>query len=266
MLRFVVSGIAVLTMATLVAGCGGGSGGVLGETASNLAKVKSGVLDLRLTAAAGERQTGEEAGLRLQGPFAEASAKGRLPTADITYTRFEGRAEEKVRLVTSGNKAFVVRGGRTTQLSEAETKDLEVSGGSGVDLHLDKWFDHPKITDAGVVDGVRAQRITGRLDAAAAMNDLFKVSQNFGAADVKAPEIKGQLADRLKASTQSATAEVITGKADHMLRNVVVDIILTSQAPSEIRDALGRLSAVRFHFALGLSQPNRPIHVTAPEA
>jgi hypothetical protein len=134
-----------------------------------------------------------------------------------------------------------------------------------VDLHLDKWFDKPQITDAGQMDGVPVQRITGRLNVAAALDDLFRISHNFGAADVKAPKIQGDLAKQLTASTESATAEVLTGKNDHFLRHLVADVKLGAQAPAQIRQALGRLSAVRFHFELGLSQPNGPVHVSAPQ-
>jgi hypothetical protein len=116
------------------------------------------------------------------------------------------------------------------------------------------------------MDGVPVQRITGKLNVAAALDDLFRISHDFGAADVQAPKIQGDLAKRLEATTQSATAEIVTGKNDHFLRHLVADVTLASQAPAQIRQALGRLSAVRFHFELGLSRPNQPVHVTAPEA
>jgi hypothetical protein len=250
----------------LTAACGsGGSAGPLAATADKLSQVHSGVLDLRLTAAAGEQPTGQQAGFRLQGPFGQG-AKGHLPLADITYTQYEGGQDQVVKLVATGDHAYVVRNGRTSVLSSSDANDLKVSGGSGVDLHLDKWFDNPEVTDAGQVDGVPAQRITGRLNVAAALDDLFRVSHNFGAADVKAPKIEGDLAKRLEATTQSATAEVVTGKSDHFLRHLVADVKLSSQAPAQVREALGRLAAVRFHFELGLSQPNKPVHVTAPQA
>ena len=57
---------------------------------------------------------------------------------------------------------------------------------------------------------------------------------------------------------------MVTGKTDHFLRHLVLDVKLRSQAPVQIRQAMGRLSAVRFHFQFDLSQPNRPVHVTAP--
>ncbi|MCU1449160.1 MAG: hypothetical protein JWP02_1330 [Acidimicrobiales bacterium] len=252
-----------VVVAVAVAACGSGSSGPLAQTADNVGKVKSGVLDLRLTAAAGEQPTGEEAGFRLEGPFAEG-AKGHLPVADMTYTQLQGRREQTVKVVTTGDRAYVVRNGRGYVLSAAQANQLKVSGGSGIDLHLDRWFSNPKVTDAGTTDGVAVQRITGRLNTSAALDDLFRLSRSFGASDVNAPQIKGDLAKRLDAAIQSASAEVVTGKADHFLRHLVVDVKLRSQAPARIRQALGRLSAVRFHFELGLSKPNRPVHVTAP--
>jgi len=260
----VVGVAAVLTLATTVTACGSASSGPLADTADKLASVKSGVMDLKLTAAAGEQPTGEQAGFRLQGPFSLA-ANGHLPVSDITYTQYEGRATQTVKVVSTGDAAFVVRNGRTTALSSAEADQLKVSGGSGVDLHLDKWFDKPTVSDAGRLDGVAVQRITGRLNVPAALEDLFHLSHNFGAADVKAEKIQGDLAKKLQAATESASAEVVTGKTDHYLRHLVVDVKLGAQAPAQIRQALGRLSAVRFHFELGLSQPNKPVRVSAPE-
>src|SRR3954471_7991860 len=185
--------------------CGsGGSDGPLAATTDRLSEVHSGVLDLRLTASAGAQPTGQQAGFRLQGPFAQG-AKGHPPLANITYTQYEGSQDQVVKLIATGDHAYVVRNGRASALSSADANELKVSGGSGVDLHLDKWFDKPQVTDAGQTDGVPVQRITGRLNVAAALNDLFRVSHNFGAADVKAPKIEGDLAKRLEAATQSAT-------------------------------------------------------------
>src|SRR5205085_147369 len=104
----------------------------------------------------------------------------------------------------------------------------------------------------------------GPVKVADALDDLFQLSRKFGATDVRTPRIKGDLAKRLQLSTESATAEVVTGKQDHFLRHLVLDVKLRSQAPTQIRQALGHLSAVRFHFAFDLRQPNRPVHVTAP--
>ena len=252
-----------LTIAVLMAACGSGSGGPLAATAGKLGDVHSGILDLRLTAAAGEQSTGEEAGFRLEGPFAQG-AKGHLPVADITYTQLEGRREQVVKVVATGDHAYVVRNGRSYVLTDAQANQLKVSGGSGIDLHLDRWFDNPKLTDAGTLDGVAVQRVDGPVKVADALDDLFQLSRKFGATDVRTPRIKGDLAKRLASSTESATAQVVTGKQDHFLRHLVLDVKLRSQAPPQIREALGRLSAVRFHFDFGLSQPNRPVHVRAP--
>ncbi len=265
MLRGIAGGAVAVACVVALAACGSGSSGPLAATADKLADVHSGVLDLRLTAAAGDQPTGQQAGFHLQGPFA-AGAKGHLPLADISYTQYEGSEDQVVKLISTGDHAYVVRNGRTSMLSTADANQLKVSGGSGVDLHLDKWFDKPQVTDDGSMDGVPVQRITGKLNVAAALDDLFRISHNFGAADVKTPKIQGDLAKRLEAATQSATAEVVTGKSDHFLRHLVADVKLSSQAPAQIREALGRLAAVRFHFELGLSQPNKPVHVTAPQA
>jgi hypothetical protein len=256
--------VVALAVLLLSAGCGAGSSGPLAETADKLAGVHSGVLDLRLTASAGEQATSEAAGFRLQGPFAQG-AKGHLPVVDITYTQLEGSKDQSVKVVSTGDRAYVVRNGRPILLSDAQANGLKVSGGNGVELHLDKWFAKPRISDAGTLDGVAVQKIDGPVNAANALDDLFQLSRKFGAADVSTPRIKGDLAKRLASSTESATAEVVTGKRDHFLRHLVLDVKLRSQAPAQVRKALGRLSAVRFHFDFNLSRPNQPVHVTAPQ-
>lgn len=247
------------------AACGSSGGGPLGETAANVNKVNSGMLDLRLTAATGDQPTGEEAGFRLEGPFAQG-AKGHLPVTDMTYTQLLGRDERAVKIVSVDDQAYVVRAGRSYVLGPAETQQLKISGGSDkLDLNLRSWFDKPEVVDAGQRDGVAVQRITGRVKVAPALDDLLRLSRRFGAADQATPPVKGDLGRQLEKSTESSSAEVITGTKDRFLRHLVVDIKLRSQAPEQIRAAFGNLGVVRFHFELSLSQPNGPVHVVPPD-
>jgi hypothetical protein len=239
----------------------------LAETAANLHKIGSAVLDFELTAGAGAQPSGEQTGIKLQGPFA-LGAPGHLPTSDITYTRYLGRTTRTVRVTTTADKAYVTTDGRSYLLPAAQADLLRASkdsskGGLG-DLDLGRWVDKPQVSDGGVVDGVASQRIAGQLRVVDAFNQLFAVSRQLGASDVVVPHLQGALAAQLQRNTQSATTEIVTGKDDHMVRRLAFDVLLSTDAPPSVRQALGPLAAVRFHFLMTLARPNSPVQVTAP--
>src|SRR3954447_8557410 len=92
-----------------LAGCGGGGASedakpVLARTASNLARIHSGDLDLRLlvTPSTGKGRVGFE----LQGPF-ELRGGGPLPVARVEYTQIAGTRSAAATLISTGRQAYV---------------------------------------------------------------------------------------------------------------------------------------------------------------
>jgi hypothetical protein len=263
--------VGLVCAGVLVAGCGDHA--TPGEravdaTSARLRTITSGSLDFRLTAGAGDRPTEDDTGFKLTGPFALARP-GRLPVAKVDYTELAGPSTTTVRLLATGDKAYVVLGGRTYALPESEVESLRApakgSGSSSLgQLHLDRWVRDPRVGDGGTFDGVPATRVQGTLRVVDALNELFSFSRALGAADAAVPTIEGRSARDLERVTTAASFELLTGRDDHLLRRLVADVHLGAQVSPAVRQALGRLAAARIHFEMSLADVNRPVQVAEP--
>jgi hypothetical protein len=262
-----------LTMALPAAACGGGGGAesVLSDTASRLGEIRSGELSVSLIAEGG----GTRAGFELTGPFA-LPEEGRLPVAKLAYTQIAGRRQATVTLISTGEKAFVEANGSTYVLPENQTERLRGvgasvgdSGGSGGSsgrgpgsIGLDEWLVDPKVTEGEQVGGAETERISAELDVVQAANDLLALLATFQGG--RAPRIEGRDAEALRAATEEATVDILTGKEDRLLRSLVVDLRLSADAPQGLREQLGPLGRAHFRLELGITNPNEPVTVEAP--
>ena len=164
-------------LALALTACGGGSSGPTGalqETSDKLGDIRSGDLTLRMHVEGG----GKQAGFELQGRFALAD-EGELPVADLDYTQIAGDKEETVRLISTGEKAFVAIGNDVYELPEKQTASLrsaggQVSGDSGLgSLDIGGWLIQPRLSDGGEVGGAETDRIQADLDVVRAANDIL---------------------------------------------------------------------------------------------
>jgi hypothetical protein len=64
--------------------------------------------------------------------------------------------------------------------------------------------------------------------------------------------------------TESATVDFLTGKDDHLLRRMAVDIRLAAQVPERVKAALGDLAAATIRLDLALDRANAPVQVPEP--
>jgi hypothetical protein len=254
-------------LALALTACGGGSSGptgVLQETSDNLGDIRSGDLTLRMHVEGG----GKQAGFELQGRFALAD-EGELPVADLDYTQIAGDKEEKVRLISTGEKAFVAIGNDVYKLPEKQTASLrsaggQVSGDSGLgSLDIGGWLIQPKLSDGGEVAGVETDRIQADLDVVRAANDILALIAGLDGR--QATQLEGRNAEQLRAATKSATIDVHTGKDDRLLRRLVIEARLGADVPAKLRDQLGGLANARFTFELAIADPNEDVEVQEPE-
>ena len=254
-------------LALALTACGGGSSGptgVLQETSDNLGDIRSGDLTLRMHVEGG----GKQAGFELQGRFALAD-EGELPVADLDYTQIAGDKDETVRLISTGEKAFVAIGNDVYELPEKQTASLrsaggQVSGDSGLgSLDIGGWLIQPKLSDGGEVGGAETDRIQADLDVVRAANDILAL---IAALDGRqATQLEGRNAEQLRTATRSATIEVHTGKDDRLLRRLVIEARLGADVPAKLRDQLGGLANARFTFELAIADPNEDVEVQEPE-
>ncbi len=77
--------------------------------------------------------------------------------------------------------------------------------------------------------------------------------------------MEGDAADRVRQAVAGARAEVVTGREDRLLRraDVSVDLAVTDE---RVRQALGGLAGARLALALEVTELNRPVEVTVPQA
>jgi hypothetical protein len=242
----------------------------LSDAEHGLARIESGDLDMALLASAAGAPAGRGVGFRLEGPFRVGKEEGDLPVADLEYTRVTGGKERTTRFLSTGKEAFVKVDGEFSRLDDDQLADLRVSDdsdSSGLEgLSLEDWLEKPRISPGPRVGGVATRRITGTVDAVPAINDLLELAGGFGATDDDAPErLDGDGADAVRRAVESATAELLVGADDDLLRklDLVIDLSVRGESPA-VRRALKGLAGTRLRFRLDVARVNRAVTVKAP--
>jgi hypothetical protein len=257
---------ALLTLVALVAGCGGSgrANEILSDTASNLGKIHSGDLTLRLVVSPREGTKGR-IGFELRGPF--ALRPGALPIAKIAYTQIAGANQATATFISTGTKAYAEVNGKayelppqSTELVRQAASGIGGSGGLG-QFQIDSWVEDPVATDGGDVGGTRTDRVSAGLDVVDAANGLLGLVRQLGR---DAPRIEGGQAKRLEDAVDSSGFEVWSGREDHLLRRLLLKADLGFDVPESLRRVLGDVVGAKIEFELAISNPNEPVSVPPP--
>lgn len=253
------AGVALVALALGVSGCGSKSAGerALSNTASRLGRVRSGSLTMRVAATMPGRPA-EPVGYALTGPF-QLAAPGGLPLARLDYTRLAGPRQAVVRVVVDGHNAWVVADGTTRPLPPDQVEQLRASGsgasgGAVAGVHLTHWLRHPRVepADAGV------DRITGDVDAGAALADMLSLSARYGANTTALTKTD---VDVLRRAARHAQVELLTGHADRFLRRLSLDVDFAAAANATLARALGQSAGPHLSIELAIADPNQPVHI-----
>jgi hypothetical protein len=241
----------------LLAGCGGSSVDaqpVLSQTAVKLGELRSGELSFKLLV---DPRDGDEFGYEISGPF--ELAKEGLPKLDVEYTQIANGKRATVRLISTGEKAYVEVNGKAYELGPEQQEQLrsagrEVSGGL-TSLDVSSWVVDPKGERDGDVD-----RVTGELDVVAVINGLGDVARGLGK---PLPRLDADDAERLREAAKDTRFELESGHDDHLLRHLLFEADLGFDVPEDLRKALGDVVGAKITFQLDVDKPNEPVSVEA---
>lgn len=99
--------------------------------------------------------------------------------------------------------------------------------------------------------------MSGELDVVAALNDIFEVARSFGGS---LEPIEGDEAEIVTASVREASAEIVSGAEDGLLRHLEVEIDF-GVADEALSSALGPLAGATFELDFTISNVNEPVDV-----
>jgi hypothetical protein len=209
-------------------------------------------------------------GFGLRGPFA-LPKPGQLPVARLTFTRTMGTQATSATLLSTGREAFLVIDGQTYRLPPEQTDQLRAPAGQQAEgnplasLRIDDWMQHQKVSDGGRIGGVETTLVSGNLDVVNAFNDLLDMAGQLGATQLAAaPRFQGDSAESLQRAIRSATMSVYTGRSDHLLRKLLMEVRFGVNPPPELHSVAGQLGGAKLVFEFDVTDPNRPVHVSAP--
>jgi hypothetical protein len=235
---------------------------ILADTASNMAKIESGKLTMRmLTGVTNEPQS--DVGFELAGPF---SLEDGSLVANITYTKVAGPERASATFISTGERAFVETGNEVSEVPPIPfSREIGGAGGGLGALPIGHWFQDPSLSDGGRVGGAETYRVQAGLNVGAALADMFTFARQLGAGSVAGlPPMQPADLDHLERIVRSAKIDIHTGKDDRLLRRLMMNVSFAASGPSELDAVLESLSGVRFTLELSIDEPNLPIGPVTP--
>lgn len=224
----------------------------LADTADALADVRSGELHMRVTASTLE-DAEREVGFDVRGPFALAQEAGKLPELRFTYTDLLGSQSRTTTVVSTGDRAYVERDGRTVAVPDDALvrfrgkADPEKAAALG-SLEIDEWAKSPKRT---------GDRIVAEVDVPKALNDVFGVAASVGPDDAGPfPKVEGDDVERLERAVTSSRLEVVAGD-DNVLRSLRLVVAISPTDSEGLRHLLGRYLGARLSVSIELAKVNQ---------
>lgn len=212
--------------------------------------------------------------IELKGPFEIVPGKD-LPKARITYTVSGGGRGQTVELLTTGDKAYTVVGGKAYELPASATKELksatadlskEGGGGglSGLQLNFDKWLVDPQVASGREIDGTATWQTKAGVNIAAAMQDLVKSAASLGSiTGSQVAELKKSDLEEIEKGLQNAKVTLYVGKYDRIIR--LMDLTMDFTTPEGATAATGGVTGGKMNLVIGISEPNQPVDVAAPK-
>jgi hypothetical protein len=276
--------ILALVTALAVAGCGSAAtetsapassgsdvNALLKDTFQNAKDIKSADVEMKLSA----NGQGQTVSATLGGPY-ESLGTGKLPKFQWNASLNSGGKSFTGGVTWTGDKGYVTVQGTSYELSGLiadqfkagyeqalkENQGKSSSGSSAALLGIDfsKWLTNAKNAGDAQAGGVDAIEITGDADVAQVIDDLQKVSEK--ASSLKLPgtqqvpsQLTAQERQQILGAVKKLSVQVYTGKADKLLRRIVVSADIVD--PSTKSDATAT-------FDFTLNKVNQAQSIQAP--
>jgi hypothetical protein len=247
----------LLTVAFVVAGCGGSDSEVssstdvnelLTKTFTGSKKVESGNLDvsIKIAAEGGESQIEGPVNLSLSGPF-QTQDGGKLPEFKLEAA-FEGAGQSiKAGATSTGEKGYVSFQGTDYVVDdqifrqfkagfEQAQKEGSEQDQSFASLGMDprKWLTSPKNEGDAKVGDEDTIKITGGVDVAKLLDDVNNALGKASSLGLQGGQVPEKLTEAQKRQVVEAVkdprVEIYTGKEDTILRRLVINLGIDDQA------------------------------------
>jgi hypothetical protein len=252
-------------------GCGGAVGSerassstnvnqLLGDTFRNVDKLTSANLDAKL-AIDGQ---GQSLSARVSGPY-QSTGKGRLPKFQLAATLQEAGNRFSAGATWTGDKGYVNVQGTNYELSGLVARQFEagyeqaaktqkqgkgnaILGALGIDFT--KWLRNARNEGDAQVGDTATIKLSGDADVARVIDDVQRIADKARALNVpgtgQVPQkLTAQQRQEIVAAVKKLSVEVYTGKADRILRRVVVAADLQDPTSKQVS-----------HLALDLTLSN----------
>jgi hypothetical protein len=280
--------LAVVTLAiagsAAIAACGGSSHPkaavrltptqLVSQSFSSSDAVNSGRISVTLTATLKGLKAlgGKPVTVDVSGPFSRGA--GNQLEADFTVAAQIGSSNVSLGLDRFDGTSYLGVEGTFYKLpSSGKVLGLTIpgagaSGASGATGLFDQlgvnprnWLTDPHEVGTTSVGGVTTDHLSAALDIAAIVGDLTRVVGGSTGASGASSSL-GNLSTLIQSAINSATVDIYTGTADHIVRRF--DLAISFSVPQIAAGALGNLSGGSLDLDATLTGVNEPQTVTAP--
>ncbi len=282
----------VCLAALVVAGCGGESSSkpspevtkLLGDTFGSNKPVTSGRLDVRLAAdTVGVAGLSGPLDLRFAGPF-QSQGAGKTAKFDFDLALRRGGSTLHAGAVSTGDKGYLKLVGNAYRLDDKAFASLQKSGSQAADsatkknggislgkLGIDprRWLTDAKQEGTEDVAGTPTIHVSSGIKVGpmlADVNRLLAKAGNVGAAAAAGQSVPTSLdaatRTKIEKSVKKAHLDVWTGKTDHALRRIRVDVKF--DVPEKLRAAGSNAEKGTITLDLTLAGLNEPQAIGAP--
>jgi hypothetical protein len=283
-----LAGVALLLSGAGLAACGGGGGGedvnkVLDQTFGGKRKIKSGRLNLNLTAKLeGSPQLKGPISVKIGGPF-ENRGTNQVPKLDLDLTAGTGtQASLRAGVISTGTRGYVSFQGNDyllpsntfdqfrQELKRQAKTDSKQPQLSALGVSPRGWLENPKNEGTEDVNGVETIHVSSDVNVGKLLDDvnrLLKRTSDIGLSVQQRrqlprsipPSTRKQIIDSVK----DAKLDVFTGKDDKILRKVQVK--LDFEVAEALRVQTAGVKSGTVDFTAEVADVNNPQQINAPK-